>query len=285
MKPFSLLSRRDFLKLGLKFGGVSAAGVVAGTGLYADSYRFAVTHHQRALAHLTAPLKVAHLSDLHFGRWVGERTLKQWVDATLAERPDLILLTGDFIDYTTTDVAPLLEQLRRLEAPLGVYGVLGNHDYDLGGAFLEGLKEGLERSGVTLLVNEGISLRDDLFLAGTDDLWGGRPDLAQTLAERPNDQACLLMIHIPDLLPVVPKDVDLTLCGHTHGGQVKLPLYGAVMTASRYGRRFVEGWFQDPVTAFVSRGLGFGIMPVRFLSRAEVAVLELTPLVLPANKS
>ena len=277
MKPSSL-SRRDFLELGLKFGGVSFAGVVAGTGLYADSYRFAVTHHQKALAHLTAPLKVAHLSDLHVGRWVGERTLRQWVDATLAEQPDLILLTGDFIDYTTTDVAPLLEQLQRLKAPLGVYGVLGNHDYDLGRVFLEELKGGLEQAGVTLLINEGVNIRDDFFLAGTDDLWEGNLDLARTLAGRPNDRTCLLMTHIPDLLPVVPKDVDLTLCGHTHGGQVKLPLYGAVMTASRYGKRFVEGWFQDPVTAFVSRGLGFGIMPIRFLSRAEVAMLELTPL-------
>ena len=277
MKPSSL-SRRDFLELGLKFGGVSVAGAMAGTGLYADSYRFAVTHHQKALAHLTAPLKVAHLSDLHVGRWVGERTLRQWVDATLAEHPDLILVTGDFIDYTTTDVAPLLEQLQRLRAPLGVYGVLGNHDYDLGGAFLEELKEGLEQAGVTLLINEGVNIRDDLFLAGTDDLWEGNLDLARTLAGRPDDRACLLMTHTPDLLPVVPKDVDLTLCGHTHGGQVKLPFYGAVMTASRYGKRFVEGWFQDPVTAFVSRGLGFGIMPIRFLSRAEVAMLELTPL-------
>ena len=86
------------------------------------------------------------------------------------------------------------------------------------------------------------------------------------------------MAHIPDLLPVVPKNVDLTLCGHTHGGQIKLLFYGAVVTASKYGKRFAEGWFQEPVTAFVSRGLGFGIMPIRFLSRAEVAVLELTPL-------
>ena len=269
------LSRRDFLKLS---GGVSAAGVLAGTGLYADSYRFAVTRHRKALAYLEAPLQVAHLSDLHFGRWVGERTLSKWVDATLAERPDLVLITGDFVDYTTTDVAPLFEQLQRLQTPLGVYGVLGNHDYDLGEAFLERLKEGLERSGVTLLINEGVKVRDDLFLAGTDDLWEGELDLARTLAERPNDRTCLLMTHIPDLLPVVPKDVDLTLCGHTHGGQVKLPFYGAVVTASKYGRRFVEGWFQDPVTAFVSRGLGFGIMPLRFLSRAEVAMLELTPL-------
>ena len=269
------LSRRDFLKLS---GGVSAAGVVVGTGLYADSYRFAVTRHRKALAHLKAPLKVAHLSDLHFGRWVGERMLSKWVDATLAERPDLILITGDFVDYTTTDVAPLLEQLQRLQAPLGVWGVLGNHDYDLGEAFLVRLKEGLERSGVTLLINEGVNVRDDLFLAGTDDLWEGELDLARTLAERPSERACLLMTHIPDLLPVVPNDVDLTLCGHTHGGQVKLPFYGAVVTASKYGRRFTEGWFQNPVTAFVSRGLGFGIMPLRFLSRAEVVMLELTPL-------
>ena len=268
------LSRRDFLKL---IGGASTVGLTAGIGVWVDSYRFTTTHHHKPLAHLKAPLKIAHLSDLHFGRWIGEDTLIKWVDATLSETPDLILITGDFIDYTTTDIAPLLKQLRRLEAPLGVFGVLGNHDYDLGQNILERLKKGLEQAGVILLVNEGLSLRDDLFIAGTDDLWEGRPDLVKTLEDRPKDQACLLMTHIPDLLPSVPRDVELTLCGHTHGGQIKLPFYGAVVTASEYGRRFLEGWIREPVTAHVSRGLGFGVVPLRFLSRAELAILELTP--------
>ena len=267
-----ILSRREFLTLG---GGTFAASV-AGATLGFDSYRFTTTYPRKSLARLKAPVRVAHLSDLHFGVWLGENVVKSWIDATLAEAPDVVLITGDFVDRTTGDVAPLLRQLARLHAPLGVYGVLGNHDYDRGAAFLSEFKQGLERANVTLLVNDGVSLRDDLFLAGSDDLWKGRPDLAKTLANRPAEQACLLMAHNPDLLPIL-ENIDLTLCGHTHGGQVKLPLVGAVMTGSKYGSRFLEGWIHEPVTAYVSRGLGMSGLPLRFASRAELAMLELTP--------
>lgn len=253
------------------------ASSVAGATLWFDSYRFTTTYPRKTLARLETHVRVAHLSDLHFGMWLGETAVRSWVDATLAEAPDLIVLTGDFVDRTTGDVAPLLRQLARLRAPLGVYGVLGNHDYDRGAAALAEFKQGLERAGVTLLINEGVSLRDDLFLAGTDDLWKGRPDLGKALADRRPEQACLLMAHIPDLLPTVPEEVDLTLCGHTHGGQVKLPFIGAVMTGSRYGSRFLAGWIHEPVTAYVSRGLGMSGLPLRFSSRAELALHNLTP--------
>lgn len=268
------LSRRTFLKL---LGGGGLLGFTAGLSVYLDSYRFEVTYHQHRLAKLTKPLKLAQLSDLHFGRWIGERSLKKWVDATLEQSPDIIVITGDFFDYTLTDLEPLIRQLARLEAPLGVYGVLGNHDYDFGASFLTRFKEELATTNVKLLINEGSSVRDDLFLAGTDDKWHGQLDLSKTLQARPAEQACLLLTHIPDSIPDIPQSVELTLCGHTHGGQVKLPFYGAVISASAYGNRFLEGWIDAPVKAFVSRGLGMAALPLRFLSRSELVIIELLP--------
>jgi len=258
-------------------GGTLVAGTVVGAGTFVNAQRFSVTRHKKTLPQLQETLKLAQLSDLHFGRFISEDNVAAWVDATLAENPDLILMTGDMIDYATRDTAPLIRQLQRLEAPLGVHAVLGNHDYDLGMAFLNSFKQDLSKANVNVLVNRGSSLRDDFFLAGLDDKWEGQPDVTKALANRPDEQACLLMSHIPDMLPHIPQSVDLTLCGHTHGGQIKLPLIGAVFTASDYGKRFLEGWMTEPVSAYVSRGLGVSGLPFRYLSRAELVVMELIP--------
>ena len=253
------------------------AGLAGGGTVLASSYRFSLNRQGLQLAKLTTPLRVAQLSDLHFGRWIGTRSIRSWVDACLAENPDLILITGDFIDYSADEVTPLVSELARLTAPLGVWAVWGNHDYDLGGVFLDRFRQQLEQVGVNVLVNEGVSLRNDLYLAGLDDLWKGQADVSASMAERRPEQTCLLMAHIPDILPKVPASVDLTLCGHTHGGQVKVPFVGAVVTASAFGTRFLEGWITEPVPAFVSRGLGMVSLPLRFLSQAEIIIFDLEP--------
>ena len=269
-----LLSRRKFLGL---MGALGLSSLFGGV-VWADSYRFEVTRHKRKLEHLKKPLKVVQLTDLHFGRWIDEKQVEAWVDATLAEAPDLIVITGDFYDYTVGDTAPLVRQLGRLSAPLGVWGVWGNHDYDLGQDFLDSFEQDLNSVGINILKNSGVKLRDDVYLGGTDDLWGGNINLYWTMVRHQPQQASILLTHIPDTLYSVPYDVDLALCGHTHGGQIKLPFFGAISTASRYGDEFVEGWVNQPLKrAFISRGLGMVLLPFRFLSRAELVVFELEP--------
>ena len=268
----SRIPRRRFLK-----GVVATTLPLLGGSVWAGSYRFGKSYHKKTLPRLKEPLKVVHLSDLHFGRWVKDKHLARWVDASLAEQPDLILITGDLTDHTTPALEPLINELSRLKATTGVYGVWGNHDYDQGHSFRDELRDGLRQAGTQILQNEGLSLRDDLYLAGIDDLWHGKPDLPEALSLCSDDQVCLLMAHIPDILPDVPGNVDVTFCGHTHGGQVKLPLIGAVTTSSAYGKRFLEGWIKEPVTAYVSRGLGMVTLPIRFLSQAEIAVFEFLP--------
>jgi uncharacterized protein len=273
------LSRRQFLRY-VGFAGVAALS--GGAATVAQSYRFEVSHYQRKLPRLRAPLRVAHLSDLHYGAYSQEASIEAWVDATITEAPDLVLLTGDFIDHRTQgDFGPLIRQLARLDPPLGMYGVWGNHDYDQGIARRDELNQGFKDIGIHILVNERLELRDDLCLAGVDDLWKGDHNLHAALGNRPEDKACIFMCHIPDILPGIVEygySAELTLAGHNHGGQIKLPLLGAVVVPSKYRSRFLEGWFSEPTLGFVSRGLGFSLMPVRFGSMSEVVIIDLLPL-------
>lgn len=240
------------------------------------AYRFQVDTIESRMIRLRTPLTVAWLADLHYGPFIREGSLAAWVDTTLALRSDLVLLGGDLVDYLQRgSLDPLLEQLSRIQAPLGVWGVWGNHDHHRLGPMIGDFEVALDAAGVRILRNRGALVRDDLFLAGIDDLRTGRPDLRAALAERPADVPCLLLSHNPDVLPAVPLSVDLTLCGHTHGGQVCLPGVGAVVTSSRYGRRFVSGWVEGPARGYVSRGLGVTHLPLRLGCPAELTHLTL----------
>ena len=267
------MTRRQFLTA----AAALTAGLVAGRGV-AQTYTFDTLHATRRIATLRAPLRVAFLADLHYGIYIRRDSVARWVDATNEQAPDLILLGGDLVDRTSggSSTDDLLSELARLRAPLGVYATWGNHDH----ARFSGTRafeEALGSAGIVMLRNRGVSARDDLFVAGLDDFRSGRPDVPATLRGRPADAACLLVSHNPDALPRVPVDVDLTLCGHTHGGQIRLPGVGAIVTSSRYGRRFVAGWVDGPALGYVSRGLGFSLIPLRVDCPAELTILDLTP--------
>ncbi len=267
------MSRRTFLKvLGAGLVGALAAPAVAAT------YDFVIEAVEIGIEGLEAPLRAAWLSDMHYGPYIRGGSIATWVDATLAASPDLILLGGDQVDrFAPGDVAPLLDQLGRLRAPLGVYAVRGNHDHARFPRALEDFEAELTAVGVVTLVNQGRSVRDDLFLAGLDDYLRGEPRLDQALAQRPGGSPCLLMSHNPDVLPGVPPDVDLTICGHTHGGQVVLPFIGPLVTSSDYGSRFAAGHVESPVSGYVGRGLGVAHLPVRVNCPPELTLLTLTP--------
>ncbi|AEB12191.1 metallophosphoesterase [Marinithermus hydrothermalis] len=238
--------------------------------------RFQLTRHTRTLAGLTAPVRVVHLSDLHYGPWIRKELVTRWVEAALREAPDLVVITGDFVDAGLRDgIEGLIQALDPLRAPLGVWGVWGNHDRSRFNP-LDPLREALALAGVRMLENHGVQLRPDLFLAGVDDLWRGRPDPEAALAGW-RGGARLLLSHNPDLLAELRTPVELVLSGHTHGGQVCLPGIGAIHTGSRYGRRFVAGWVEAPQRAFISRGLGVSALPLRWNCPPEIAVHELAP--------
>lgn len=255
----------------------AAGSLAAGGAAVGAAYRFGVTRYHAPLKGLRRPLRVALLADLHYGPFIRARSVAAWVDAVNRERPDLIVLDGDLVDEDVGNgTRPLLDELGRLEAPLGAYAVWGNHDHrrvaDLGrfATLLLG-------AGVEVLVNRGVRVRDDLYLAGIDDLRTGRPDLDAALAGRPAGFATVLLSHNPDVLPRVPVDVGLTLSGHTHGGQVCIPGFGPIVTSSQYGRRFAHGWVDGPARGYVTRGLGVTLLPIRVACPAELTILDLAP--------
>lgn len=270
-RPTSISRRRFLATLGVGGVGLLAGGAVAG------AYRFDTVTRSAELAGLRRPVRVAWLCDLHYGPYIAAGSVERWVDAALRTRPDVILLGGDIVDCRApSDVRPLLDRLERLKAPLGTFAVWGNHDrrrYP----DISGFRASLEARGVRVLVNRGLALRDDLYLAGIDDELTGEPDVPAALAGAPASAARLLMSHNPDALPTVPESVGLTLCGHTHGGQVCIPGIGAIYTSSRYGRRFAQGWVSGPARGYVSRGLGVSTLPVRVDCPAELTVMDLVP--------
>ena len=227
-------------------------------------------------------LRIAALSDLHIGSpFVGLNKLKRVVTETNRTRPDVTVLLGDYVIRGVAgghfvEPEPIARELQLLDPPLGTFAVLGNHDrwYDA-----SRVSAAFASRGIQLLENRAARIRwhrGEFWLAGLQDLWSGRPDVAGTLASVPAGAALICMTHNPDLFPSIPSVVNLTLAGHTHGGQVNLPLIGAPIVPSRYGDRFVAGLIeQGGRRLFVTTGIGTSVLPVRFRVPPEISVLVL----------
>ncbi|ULH16696.1 metallophosphoesterase [Deinococcus sp. KNUC1210] len=278
----------------------SALGIFWGTlslGL-GNVYRFRVQQERAALPGLKRPLRAVQMSDFHYGTWIGPVTVRRWVDAALAQQPDVILITGDFLDSSLglRPTGSLLKELSRLSAQLGVYAVFGNHDWTSLNtqAARSHFARDLGAVGIEVINNCGKQLRDDLFVTGIDDWWFGSQN-EQAMLEDYRGGAVLLMSHNPDYLPYVPPAVTLTLSGHTHGGQIRIPLLGPMKKASLYGTRFLEGWVEaapdqpndaEPslpstpprrIRGYVTHGLGVTGVPIRLGCPAELTVFEFVP--------
>lgn len=239
------------------------------------------------------PLRIVQLSDLHVGWHVETDIVADWVARANAQKPDLIVITGDFLDGWFKSDKEKLEPLANLNASLGVWAVMGNHDrtrFQDSKAF----QHYLASLGIRLLLNEWQQARADLIIAGVQDYTDYVPEgeaemkvwleqskhNLQKEDETANRQhAKILMLHNPDFLPIIAQSqcpFDLILCGHTHGGQIHLPKLGPVYTSSRFGTRFVSGW-QAEFRAYISRGLGVTSLPIRWNCPAELVVWQLEP--------
>ena len=225
-------------------------------------------------------LRIAVLSDIHVDNWfITEKKLRTIVERTNQRQPELIVILGDYMagDGRATDrvepevFAPVLKDLR---APFGVYSVLGNHDWWYNGAKV---RKALEQNGIKVLENESakVDARGTSFwLVGLADLWTRPQRIADTIATVPEGQPLIALTHNPDIFPNLPQRVPLLLAGHTHGGQVRLPIIGPVVESSKYG--WVHGHvFADNHHLFVTTGIGTSIVPVRFGLPPEIVILTL----------
>jgi len=226
-------------------------------------------------------LRIAVLTDLHVGSpFNGIEKLRKVVDRTNAARPDVVCILGDLVIQgviggrfvTPEDTAA---ELKRLRAPAGVVAVLGNHDSWLNH---DRVRTAVERNGIRVLEETAAKLgtpAGPVWFAGVSDLWTGRPDIPTALATVDDGAPVILMTHNPDVFPVVPSRVALTLAGHTHGGQVRLPFFGRPIVPSTFGQRYAAGHIiEDGRHLFVATGVGTSILPVRF--RVPPAVTLLT---------
>jgi predicted MPP superfamily phosphohydrolase len=226
-----------------------------------------------------APLRVAVLTDLHVGSFRNELERQAEIVAlTNAQRVDVIVLLGDFMHGKSPEsfVAPeaTAEKLAGLRARYGVVSVLGNHDWWYDGPRV---RTALESAGITVLENDAVAFgagKDRFWVAGLADLWTREVNMAAALSAVPAGEPVLLLTHNPDVFPEVPPRVTLTFAGHTHGGQVALPLIGRPIVPSRFGQRYAYGLVvEDGRSLFVSPGIGTSILPVRFRVPPEISVV------------
>jgi predicted MPP superfamily phosphohydrolase len=299
------ISRRRFLKtLGLSGAGTLALG--SGYGFAVEPlWRLDVTRYALAPPGWPRGLKLsmAVIADLHAGGpAMPLGRIEAIVEATNALGADTVVLLGDFAASHKFKGRPIAAQdwakaLAQLRAPLGVHAVLGNHDWwdDLAAQrTLAGPVHGrrvLEKSGIPVYENTVVRLAKDgqhFWLAGLGDqlafirrrragAWRsfqGVDDLGGTLAQVTDAAPVILLAHEPDIFPRVPSRVALTLCGHTHGGQVRLFGYSP-MVPSRFGNRFAYGHIvENNRHLIVSGGLGCSILPVRMGVPPEIVVVD-----------
>ena len=229
-----------------------------------------------------AGLKIAVLSDIHFGSaFIDDKKLQTIVERTNQLQPDMIVILGDYITGNGrgshhVDVEVFAPQLKGLHATLGVYSVLGNHDWWYNG---KRVRQALEANDIHVLEDEVVELQfhgSSFWLAGLGDLWTRPQHVEQTMAKIPEGQTVIALTHNPDIFPRLPARVELLLAGHTHGGQVRLPLIGTVVQASDYGERYIRGHVvEEGHHLFVTTGIGTSIMPVRFGVPPEIVLLTI----------
>ncbi len=278
------LSRRSFLKI---------LGILAGNGLLLGAGGMAYARHLEpawldiAQVRLKLPrlgkafdgFRLMQISDIHMGGWMDPERFKSVIEAALAQQADLLALTGDFVYYLgeNQSIATQLDDLDEAFDSLGdipKVGILGNHDLRTAP---EDVRKMMARHEIRDLTNSIYSIvrgAERLHFSGMDDLIFGRPDLDKVLAALPPDGSAVLLAHEPDFADTsaFTGRFDLQISGHSHGGQVVLPLLGPPYLP-RGGRKYYDGLYQvGSMLQYTNRGVGMVEPFIRFNCRPEITV-------------
>lgn len=221
-------------------------------------------------------LRIAFLSDLHAGSFMSGDDLLRICERVARLEPDLVLFGGDLINTRERELLLLRDGLRVLKPRLGMFAVPGNHDHFWGADL--GLWKGFLRDHrVEVLINRGVRVPvgdGSLWICGVDDLTEGRPDLRRALDGRHDDEPTILLSHHPDFFfEAAAAGVDLTLSGHTHGGQIRVR-GKAPIHHSKFG--YEQGWFREGnARLYVGRGVGVTVLPIRIDAPPEIPIVTL----------
>ena len=235
------------------------------------------TEHTVVVPHLPPALRglrVAHLTDFHRSCHTSDLVLRQAVEAANAAHPDLILLTGDYVTKDPADIAPCARIIAPLRAPLGVCAILGNHDYSADGPAVE---RHLKDLGFQVLLNRSMLLPNGLRIVGLDDDRYRRTDVLKAFLEVGVDEPTLVMAHNPALVEELAERECIVFSGHTHGGQVRVPVLTKREIRRIGAKHYAQGWYTvGKARLYVNRGLGQVGIPLRLFCRPELALFTLT---------
>jgi predicted MPP superfamily phosphohydrolase len=279
------VSRRTFLRGGLLLGGGAALGAL-GFGAY-EPYELSLTTIDIRLPRFAPEFdgfRLVQISDLHFGEYIREEHVAAVVDRVNGLNPDLVVITGDFVTSTHStalrrkaaqQIWPCALILKGIRASHGVVATLGNHDFETDPDLIA---EALKESGIEVLRNEALPIEVHgarFWFVGLDDATAEMADPDRALHGVPRDEPAVLAVHEPDFADVVAEyAVDLQISGHSHGGQVRLPLIGAPYLPPM-GRKYPIGLRSlGPLQLYTNRGIGVVGAPFRFMCPPEVTLFR-----------
>ena len=274
------ISRRQFLKL---TGSAGAFGLVGSYPVFIEPYCVVTNTYRIPVPNLPqafSGFRIVQLTDLHYGLLVPQRLIRSVIARANRIERDVVVCTGDYVHEkdATGQIDTVWPLLAELNAPSGVFSVLGNHDH---WADTTRSQHWLNQTGQDLRHKTVCIVRDGskLWLAGAGDLWEDHRSLDGLLRGIPESDCRLVLAHNPDTADTqFSSRVDLMISGHTHGGQVKIPFFGPPVLPVR-NKTYSSGLKVSPrgTSVFISRGIGWAIYPVRFNCLPEIAVLELVP--------
>ncbi len=284
------VSRRTFLRNSL--AALSGAALpLAGYAEFIEPHHLTVERLEFRITNLPEAFdgfRIVQLSDFHFGDFIGEKEVRAAVDLANSLKPDLVALTGDFItcpgptaathvtNAVYANAAICARTLSALDAPLGAVACLGNHDVETNGPYIA---EVLSDFHIKVLRNSSYVIereRERLWIAGVDDGVFGDPDFAKCVRTIPAKEPTILLAHEPDLADEAAKHgFAVQLSGHSHGGQIRLPVVGA-MYLPTLGKRYPFGYYRiGNMQLYTNRGVGMIVLPYRFNAPPEVTLITL----------
>jgi uncharacterized protein len=275
------MNRREFMKVGSLF---AAGGLLAKVGqieLNDETTTPVLERVEIPIRNLKPALEgftIVQLSDIHLRPYTKPDLVKQAVEMSNELRPDLVVMTGDYVWRVQEAAFELAPLLAGFNARHGVYSVLGNHDHWLD---VEVTRRAFEEAGLPMLINQGLEIsagNGSFYLAGMDDGWSGKPDLNMAVEKAPSDIPIILLLHEPDLVDETSLDtrIALQLSGHTHGGQVLIAGRPPIFTPD-LGKKYSQGLFRvNDTWLYTNRGLGVISVPLRLNCPPEVTLLTLT---------
>ena len=288
MKNQMRFTRRGFLKLmgaaALDLFLLAVGGAAYGYLVEPNQFKVEIVRLKlRRLSRQFSGLRVAQISDIHMGGWMNPERLQRVNDLVLAQNPDVLLITGDFlIGYDFNHAArqaleDLIVGLSPLAGSIPTFAVLGNHDYWINSKAVRGM---LRAAGITDLTNRVFTLtrdREYLHLCGVDDVWNGDVRLDQVMDQLNRGGSAILLAHEPDFADISAATgrFDLQLSGHSHGGQIVLPFLGAPRLPY-LGRKYPSGLYQvGEMIQYTNRGVGMARLPIRINCPPEITLFVL----------